>query len=80
MAAIGPHILHTTTAGERWDQIAARYYGNGALTDILTAANTHLFLDTLSAVPSILEAGTKIVVPILEEQKADPATLPPWRR
>ena len=74
------HLLHRTGPADRWDTIAARYYGNGALTHILTRANRHLFVDGLTAIPPILPAGIEIIVPVLPAETVDPDQLPPWRR
>lgn len=74
------HFLHITGPGERWDQIAARYYGNGGLTHVLTRANRHLFAETIEPVPPVLPTGARIIVPVLPVETVDPMLLPPWKR
>lgn len=76
----GAHLTHDTSAGERWDLIAHRYYGDVAQQHMLIAANRGLFLDAMS-VPDILPAGLTLVVPIIDRPAAPaPELLPPWKR
>lgn len=78
--SIGPHLLHDTTAGERWDLLAHRYYGDVGKQADLIAANRGLFLANL-AVPSILPAGLVLVIPIIEQRRvAASELLPAWKR
>ncbi|QZP26228.1 tail protein X [Pseudomonas mosselii] len=66
-------IPHVTTEGERWDQLAWRYYGNAHRYLPIVQANPHVPLH--GALPS----GLTLAIPVLEPQ---PATedLPPWMR
>lgn len=66
---------YTTVAGDRWDTLAARFYGNNAGIAILIDAN--------SAVPitAVLPIGTPLVVPVMDDlQIIDKNILPPWKR
>lgn len=73
------HFTHATSDGERWDQIAHRYYGDISRQTLLIARNRALFPDF--AVPSVLPAGLTLVVPIIERDSApSPDLLPPWKR
>lgn len=66
-------ISHTTTEGERWDQLAWRYYGDAHRYLPIVQANPHVPL--MGALP----AGLLLAIPMLEPE---PATedLPPWMR
>lgn len=69
------YIEHITTAGDRWDLIAARYYGDASRLTPLAEANEHLRL-----LP-VLQSGLLVRVPILDD--ADnllPDEVPPWKR
>lgn len=69
-------ILHVTTAGERWDAIAWRYYRDVREVPRLLEANPQL--SCLPALPS----GRQVLVPIIarDPYAIDPSRLPPWRR
>lgn len=74
------HLIHQTRDGERWDQLAHRYYGDVGMQGTLIAANRGLFLATLT-VPPVLSAGLTIKVPIYERPSSLPAALlPPWKQ
>lgn len=69
------YIEHITNAGDRWDTIAYRYYGDATLLSPLAEANEHLQL-----VP-ILPAGLPVRVPLIDDTEAlDAQDLPPWMR
>lgn len=74
------YIEHEAGINERWDALAYRYYGDANRTAPLIAANRHLFLPTLSVVPSIFEPGTVIRVPLLAPDETASDLLPPWKR
>lgn len=66
---------YTTAAGDTWDLIALRVYGDVKYTDFLMASNPDLALLTIV----IFDAGITIDTPPLpEELQTDPG-LPPWR-
>lgn len=77
--SVGKHLLHRARAGERWDQIAWRYYRNVSLQPQLIEANRTLFTDTME-IPAFLSAGLIITVPIIEQPPVNPDLLPPWKR
>lgn len=58
--------------GDRWDLIAYKQYGDcfGYLSLIM--ANPHV------AISPVIPVGTKIVVPILEDERIEEG-LPPWK-
>ena len=74
------HFIHRTVAGERWDTIAAKWYGDAALDHVIVKANRWLFIDPLEPIPPVLPGGLSIIVPVLPSEEVDPNQLPPWRR
>ena len=72
LTAIGPYILHTARAGERWDQLAWNYYGDATLYSGIVLANPDVPIEPQ------FEAGLLIKIPIIQ-QKQSTAILPPWR-
>lgn len=68
-------LTHVTTEGERWDQLAARYYGDALAYERIVAANPHVPLTT--ALPS----GLVLSIPIIEQDDlSEEEELPPWLR
>lgn len=66
---------YTTAAGDRWDTLAARFYGSNAGIAVLIDANP--------AVPitAILPMGTPLVIPVIDDmQMTDKNDLPPWKQ
>jgi phage tail protein X len=66
-------IAHTTTEGERWDQLAWRYYGDAYRYLPIVQANPHV------PISAALPAGLTLAIPVLQPL---PTTedLPPWMR
>ncbi|HGA5503367.1 TPA: tail protein X [Salmonella enterica subsp. enterica serovar Potsdam] len=64
-------LEHITADGERWDQIAYRYYGDPLGYARIILANPHV------AVTPVLRAGQRLAIPVID---ADQTTqeLPPW--
>jgi phage tail protein X len=71
-------IEHVTQAGERWDTLAWRYYGDPHGYGRIIEANPAL--DITSALPS----GITVLIPVLSASAAEQALqaeeLPPWKR
>lgn len=65
------YLTHITREGERWDQLAAIYYGNAYRYEPIVRANPHVPLT------SALAAGLTLRIPVLD---AEPISeeLPPW--
>lgn len=61
--------------GERWDQLAERYYGRAQLYAPLISANP------LVPITPTVPAGTRLVVPVLslDNLPAQEGEQPPWR-
>jgi len=67
------YLVHITTEGERWDQLAWRYYGNPHRYLPVMQANPHIPLT------SVLPANLTLSIPVLEAETATD-DLPPWMR
>ena len=66
-------ILHITAAGERWDLLAWRYYGDPTDYSPIIVANPNV------AIEPVFEGGISIAVPIQQKRAAVTANLPPWK-
>jgi hypothetical protein len=73
---VGAFIPHITAAGERWDTLAWRYYGDATLFGPIIQTNPQI------PVEAVFEAGLSIGVPLLMVNEAvqETADLPPWKR
>ena len=67
------YLTHITTEGERWDQIAARYYGDSRRYQPIIDGNQHVPLTP--ALPSAL----RLAIPVLEREPTL-EDMPPWMR
>lgn len=67
------YIVHVTRAGERWDLLAWRYYGDAARFNPMIMANP------LVPIEPVFEAGILIEVPILSASNLQSTDLPPWK-
>jgi phage tail protein X len=68
-----PFILHVTTAGERWDLLAWRYYGDPTDYSLIIMANPNV------AIEPVFDAGISIAIPLQQKSLVGPAYLPPWK-
>ena len=66
-------LTHISRDGERWDTLAARYYGNALDYERIVVANPHVPLNT------ILTAGLTLSIPVIEQEDIT-KDLPPWLR
>ncbi|EDZ5669685.1 hypothetical protein GOF54_19355 [Salmonella enterica] len=68
------YLEHVTTDGERWDNLAWRYYGDDALAyERIIAANPHV------AIMPVLPSGVRLIIPVISVTQTTPE-LPPWLR
>jgi len=65
------YFQHRTVAGERWDSLAWRYYGDPTLVNPIIMANPSVPIEP------VFEGGISIAIPILAQEFA-PLDLPPW--
>ncbi|ALS60664.1 tail protein X [Pandoraea norimbergensis] len=67
------YLTHITTEGERWDQLAYRYYGDPLAYEAIVAANPHVPLTPT------LSSGLRLSIPVIEQTDLS-EDLPPWMR
>ena len=67
------YLTHITTEGERWDQLAWKYYGNALEYERIVAANPQVPIT-----PTLL-GGLRLSSPVIEETQIV-EDLPPWKR
>jgi len=65
------YLTHVTTEGERWDQLAAHYYGDPFLYETIVAANPHVPISVT------LKGGLTLSIPIIEQPDRYEDN-PPW--
>lgn len=70
----GSWIPYQTIAGDRWDLIAWRMYGDAWGFERLIAANPHV------AITPVLEGGITLRIPLLAPVELAATDLPPWKR
>jgi phage tail protein X len=73
MNTSGQFILHITRAGERWDLLAWRYYGDPTDYSSIIMANPNVTIEP------VFQAGISIAVPIQEQSTVVLTNLPPWK-
>ena len=73
MTPSGQFILHIATAGERWDLLAWRYYGDPTDYSSIIMANPNV------AIEPVFDAGVSIAVPLQQKSSVVIANLPPWK-
>ncbi|MGH7247595.1 MAG: tail protein X [Pseudomonadota bacterium] len=67
------YIAHVTVAGERWDLLAWRYYGDATRFNPIIMANASVPIEPVFA------AGMVIEVPVLSARNSSGTDLPPWK-
>lgn len=69
-------LQHTTIDGERWDQIAAVYYGRADMFTKLIEANPDV------PIYDVFPGGLTLNIPVVEEAnvETDLERMPPWKR
>jgi phage tail protein X len=69
-------IPHVTAAGERWDTVAWKYYGDATLVGPIIQTNPQIPIE------AVFEAGETIGVPMLMVNQAtqNATDVPPWKR
>ena len=67
------YIVHITKAGERWDLLAWRYYGDPTDYQIIIMANPGV------AIEPVFDSGMSLAVPIVQKSALVSVDLPPWK-
>jgi phage tail protein X len=72
----GSFIPYVTVAGDRWDSLAWRFYGDAALFGPIIQTNPQIPIE------AVFEAGLNIGIPLLavDHMIKETADLPPWKR
>lgn len=65
-------LQHITTEGERWDNIAYKYYGDSLAYEQIISVNPQF------ALTPHLPAGQVLLIPVLAESDAIAEELPAW--
>ncbi|MCM2494539.1 tail protein X [Burkholderia glumae] len=68
------YLTHITTEGERWDQIAYRYYGDPFVYERIIAANPSV------PITPRLPSGIALSIPVVTVDDVPDEELPPWLR
>ena len=73
--SVSEYLVHTVSSGERWDQIAARYYGDATQYHRIVSANPY------APIWAALPEGLRLKVPVIaaEDLDTDLGGQPPWR-
>ena len=71
--AAAEFIAHITAAGERWDLLAWRFYGDPTEYSSIIMANPDVPIEP------VFEAGIEIAIPVIS-MTASQANLPPWKQ
>lgn len=66
------YLEHETVEGERWDQLALRYYGDATAYEGIIAANTHVLITPT------LQGGIRLRIPVIAKAVVSSSKLPPW--
>jgi len=76
VTANSQHLTHVTRDGERFDQLAWKYYGDPTLYAPIVQANFGR-----GVITPVFKAGVVLAIPILVANPApSPNDLPPWKR
>ena len=67
-------ITHITTANERWDLLAWKYYGDPTQLSPIIMANPDILIEP------VFEAGLTLVIPVLQQTSVVTIDLPPWKQ
>ena len=65
---------YTVQEGDNWSNLASRFLGNCFSYKYLVMANPHV------PISPIIQAGTKLVIPVLSDTVTASENLPPWKR
>ena len=68
------YLEHRTVHGDRWDLLAARYYGDATRYGPIIIANPEI------PITALIPSGVIIRIPLVEPAAADTSDLPPWKR
>lgn len=67
-------LIHITSEGERWDQLANKYYGDPFAYERIIAENPHV------PITECLPSGVRLLIPVIQEPETMSEDLPPWMK
>lgn len=67
-------VEYITEEGDRWDTVAHKAYGNPWAFERIVRANPRV------PIRPVLEAGTRLLIPVVDPPAPPAAVLPPWKR
>jgi len=76
----GEYFEVVARPGERWDLLAYDFLGDVRLQSLIIVANFEPYIDDLGVPPLIIEVGTVLRIPVIEDDGVDENDLPPWKR
>jgi phage tail protein X len=68
------YLTHVSAAGDRWDLLSWKYYGDPTLFGPIVMANPDIPIEP------VLEAGFTVVIPVMQKSNNIVADLPPWKQ
>lgn len=75
-------LIHVAASGERWDNLAWRYYGQAHRFEPILRANPGLRDPRTGQWPIVPPEGVRLLIPVLPAPGASQTagSLPPWLR
>jgi len=68
------YLTHISGAGDRWDLLSWKYYGDPTLFGSIVFANPGVPIEP------VLEAGLTIIIPVIQKPDNTVTNLPPWKQ
>lgn len=68
------YLTHISAAGDRWDLLSWKYYGDPTLFGPIVMANPGIPIE------AVLDAGLRLVIPVMQKSNNTAAGLPPWKQ
>lgn len=68
------YLTHITIEGQRWDQLAWRYYRDVSKIGLLIESNPH------APITPTLPSGMTLQIPVIERAATQTHGAPPWKR
>lgn len=68
------YLKHTVKQGERWDNLAYHYYGDGLAFSAIIDVNPQI------SFCEVLPTGITVYIPVLQIKPTNNDSMPPWLR
>jgi phage tail protein X len=69
-------LIYTTVDGDRWDNLAWKFYGDPTLISLILMANCGMRVPFEAE----LEAGIRLMIPLLQQPAVQANDVPPWQQ